>query len=95
MVKNVQGTEWVFKKVVHPGQKTKNFVDRNGVPVQMPTAANIIRNGAYVLSPRGVPTRRSNHCYSGQLIGPAKVNDWITSTEIPEIRSYSSTNSYG
>ncbi|KAK3581180.1 hypothetical protein CHS0354_024713 [Potamilus streckersoni] len=92
---DVQGTERVFKKVVHPGQKTRNFVDRNGVPVQMPTAANIVRNGTYVLSPRGVPTRKSTHCYSGQLTGPAKVNDWITSTEIPEIRSYSSMNSYG
>lgn len=65
---DMHGTERVFKKVVYTGQNALRLVDKDGIPMRMPNTATLSRlRSSYVLSPRGVPTRKSNHSYSGQL----------------------------
>jgi hypothetical protein len=75
---DVQGTEHVFKKVVHSGQNAIRFVDRDGVPMRVPNTAGLSRlHSTYTLSPRGVPIRKSNHSYSGQLT-QAKMQNMVS-----------------
>ncbi|XP_045191746.1 uncharacterized protein LOC123548508 isoform X2 [Mercenaria mercenaria] len=94
---DVQGTERVFKKVVHSGQNAIRFVDKDGVPMRVPNTAALSRlHSTYTLSPRGVPTRKSNHSYSGQLT-QAKMQNMVSSldTTSQEMSSYPSMHSYG
>ncbi|KAL4234616.1 hypothetical protein ACF0H5_006257 [Mactra antiquata] len=94
---DIQGTERVFKKVVHGGHNALRFVDRNGLPLRAPNTATLSRlHSSYVLSPRGVPTRKSNHSYSGQL-NQAKMQNMVSSLETSsqEMASYTSMHSYG
>ncbi|XP_060568176.1 uncharacterized protein LOC132726818 isoform X1 [Ruditapes philippinarum] len=94
---DVQGTERVFKKVVHSGQNAIRFVDRDGVPMRVPNTAGLSRlHSTYTLSPRGVPIRKSNHSYSGQLT-QAKMQNMVNSLETSsqEMTSYTSMRSYG
>jgi len=69
-ISDPQGTERVFKKCVNTSQNALRLVDKDGVPLRLPNTATFNRlHSTYVLSPRGVPTRKSstNHAYSGQL----------------------------
>eukprot|EP00105_Crassostrea_gigas_P013943 XP_011430439.1 PREDICTED: uncharacterized protein LOC105330452 isoform X10 [Crassostrea gigas] len=59
-----QATERIFRKVVHPGLDSLRLVDKNGVPVNTPLSS--MKQKMFILSPRGVPTRVTNHAYSGQ-----------------------------
>lgn len=96
-VSDIQGTERVFKKVVHSGQNAIRFVDKDGVPMRMPNTTTLTRlHSTYTLSPRGVPTRKSNHSYSGQLT-QAKMQNMVNSLETSsqEMASYTSMHSYG
>lgn len=76
---DVQDTERVFKKVVYPGLETLKVVDRNGVPqVNYPgVPVNSFRSKSFILSPRGVPMKTTNHVYSGCQAHPAKVSDLV------------------
>lgn len=92
-----QGTERVFKKVVHPGQNAIRFVDKDGVPLRVPNTAALSRlHSTYTVSPRGVPTRKTNHSYSGQLT-QAKMQNLVNSldTSSQDMASYTSMHSYG
>lgn len=74
---DVRATERVFKKVVYPGLETLRVVDRNGIPLTYP-AYNSVHSKSFVLSPRGVPMRKSNHVYSGSHSHPAKLTDLVS-----------------
>lgn len=93
---DVQGTERVFRKVVQPNQNGMRMVDKDGVPLRGPNTQALTRlHSNYVLSPRGVPTRKSNHAYSGQL-AQAKMQNLVNSldTNTAEMSSYASMHSY-
>lgn len=59
-----QATERIFRKVIHPGLDSLRLVDKNGIPINAPL--NSMKQKMFILSPRGVPTRVTNHAYSGQ-----------------------------
>ncbi|XP_063416765.1 uncharacterized protein LOC134699004 isoform X2 [Mytilus trossulus] len=80
---DVRATERVFKKVVYPGLETLRVVDRNGIPLNYP-AYNSVHSKSFVLSPRGVPMRKSNHVYSGSHSHPAKLTDLVDNTSSPD-----------
>ncbi|CAC5421688.1 unnamed protein product [Mytilus coruscus] len=80
---DVRATERVFKKVVYPGLETLRVVDRNGIPLNYP-AYNSVHSKSFVLSPRGVPMRKSNHIYSGSHSHPAKLTDLVDNTSSPD-----------
>lgn len=94
---DVQGTERVFKKIVQPGQNSLRLVDKDGIPLRGPNTQALSRlHSTYVLSPRGVPTRKSTHAYSGQLT-QSKMQSLVNSLETSsqEMASYTSMHSYG
>lgn len=67
-ISDVQGTERVFRKCINTSQNALRLVDKDGIPLRMPNTAHLSRlRSSYVLSPRGVPTRKTDHAYSGQL----------------------------
>ncbi|XP_052231137.1 uncharacterized protein LOC127844731 isoform X1 [Dreissena polymorpha] len=94
---DLQGTEKVFKKVVHSGQNAIRLVDKDGVPLRTPNNLTFSRlHSTYTLTPRGVPTRKSNHAYSGQP-AQAKMQTLVNSldTSSQEMDSYNALNGYG
>lgn len=67
---DVHETERVFKKIVHPthGHNSIRLVDKDGIPLRPPNSAALSRlQSSYILTPRGVPARKSSHSYSGQI----------------------------
>ena len=67
---DVHETERVFKKVIHPthGHNSIRLVDKDGIPLRPPNSAALSRlHSSYMLTPRGVPARKSTHSYSGQI----------------------------
>ena len=67
---DVHETERLFKKVIHPthGHNAIRLVDKDGIPLRSPNSAALSRlQSSYVLTPRGVPARKSTHSYSGQI----------------------------
>ena len=67
---DVHETEKLFKKVIHPthGHNTIGLVDKDGIPLRSPNSAALSRlQSSFVLTPRGVPARKSTHSYSGQM----------------------------
>ncbi|XP_069112167.1 uncharacterized protein [Argopecten irradians] len=84
---DVQAAERIFRKVVHPGLDSMRIVDRNGMPITSAPSGytNYLKNKAFTLSPRGVPTRISNHVYNGQHTHISRYGSSIPGSESPEM----------
>ncbi|XP_060063134.1 uncharacterized protein LOC132543636 [Ylistrum balloti] len=84
---DVQAAERIFRKVVHPGLDSMRIVDRNGMSITSAPSGytNYLRNKAFTLSPRGVPTRISNHVYSGQHTHIARYGSSVPGSDSPEM----------
>lgn len=85
-----QATERIFRKVVHPGLDSLRLVDKNGVPINTPLSS--MKQKMFILSPRGVPTRVTNHAYSGQPMRMSRpYSEGLSRLEVPE---YNNENLY-
>ncbi|XP_021354260.1 glutamic acid-rich protein-like isoform X4 [Mizuhopecten yessoensis] len=84
---DVQAAERIFRKVVHPGLDSMRIVDRNGMPITSAPSGytNYLRNKTFSLSPRGVPTRVSNHTYSGKHSHISRYGPSMPGSDSPEM----------
>ncbi|XP_033754556.1 uncharacterized protein LOC117337607 isoform X2 [Pecten maximus] len=91
---DVQAAERIFRKVVHPGLDSMRIVDRNGAPITSAPSGytNYLRNKAFTLSPRGVPTRISNHVYSGQHTHVSRYGSSVPGSDSPEMYVMQASN---
>ncbi|XP_048744618.2 uncharacterized protein LOC125657780 isoform X2 [Ostrea edulis] len=87
---NFQATERIFRKVIHPGLDSLRLVDKNGIPINAPL--NSMKQKMFILSPRGVPTRVTNHAYSGQPMRMSRpYSEGLSRIEMPD---YYNENTY-
>ncbi|XP_061189769.1 uncharacterized protein LOC133197659 isoform X2 [Saccostrea echinata] len=85
-----QATNRIFRKVVHPGLDSLRLVDKNGMPITTPLSS--MKQKMFILSPRGVPTRVTNHVYSGQPMRMSRpYSEGLSHLEKPD---YYNENSY-
>ncbi|XP_056003428.1 uncharacterized protein LOC125657780 isoform X6 [Ostrea edulis] len=85
-----QATERIFRKVIHPGLDSLRLVDKNGIPINAPL--NSMKQKMFILSPRGVPTRVTNHAYSGQPMRMSRpYSEGLSRIEMPD---YYNENTY-
>ncbi|XP_062619311.1 uncharacterized protein LOC134280867 isoform X2 [Saccostrea cucullata] len=85
-----QATNRIFRKVIHPGLDSLRLVDKNGMPITTPLSS--MKQKMFILGPRGVPTRVTNHVYSGQPMRMSRpYSEGLSHLEKPD---YYNENSY-